>query len=1050
VSAALGPEAGNGTERPQRSRTELEMEAGRQAAGRRAGRHRAHAASARAPIGQALPPEVLKLFAPVPNHLKGQAVTNEFRRGREPMTQVRPDACLAHPGTTTHTAGKAAPTDKVTSEVALPTVSEVTAASGVTVSSVTTEATKRGAEQPPKFIRPNFERMPPELKPLKNWVLWAAIWTGAKWTKRPVQVSGFGASTTNPKHWASFDDVKQAYERITAAGGYLELREKGKTQKVLIGGVGFVFDGQLDQDRLVFAGVDFDGVMSQQTITSFAKEHVKRLGSYTEASVSGRGLHVILKARPLSSGVAHCGVELYTSGRFFTMTGQAGKAGGTPIIAAPDAFAALADELAQSKGTAGKNTGGETREETADAKNNAWFDRLPAEKQSEVVRYAVAHIANNSKLFELRERGGSGYQVYLALTVSIARSGVADAEDIFVEAASTAKGADPEEELREFFRSCAHAKEPLTEKISVGTLIYHAKQCGANFDQWKREVVSVPWLPTGSFAEVNPVAALMALRDQGADIQSVLLAMNQTFAVVKYGSEIMVATIIGKKVDFMKLAHFHNMLANLVVWEEIEVKDDSGNPKKTTRSIIVSKRWLKWNYRRQYLCRGVVFEPGGPLEIPTDMLNLWRGFGIEPKQGDWSVMLNHIRDVICSGNKDHFQYLIRWMAYGVQHPDRPIGVAIALRGEEGAGKGFVWRNYGKLFGNHFKHVAHGEHLTGRFNAALAEACTVFLDEALWAGDRKGEQILKALVTEDTFQLERKFCDPIPVKNRLRIVIASNNQWIVPVSTRGRRYCVLDVSDLYADENDPAHAAYWEPLQAQFGDYAPDQGRAAMLYDLLHMDLSNFNIRAVPKSAAKTEQKLLTQTGTEAWLFEILQDGAVTKSTQGIRHTISEWDGNGMQISRDDAYDAFLQSSQERREYKPRSKEWWSRDLRKILKESVSDERPRKNNPNRNRFLIFRSLNECRKAYSEFVHADDIDWEPADEPNVDTVSSNSNGGAHIDGGREETDAAPDIEWEPDGTDAEADIDWEPVDEPDTDIEREHEAEAGLVQVMPGPQ
>ena len=174
-------------------------------------------------------------------------------------------------------------------------------------------------------------------------------------------------------------------------------------------------------------------------------------------------------------------------------------------------------------------------------------------------------------------------------------------------------------------------------------------------------------------------------------------------------------------------------------------------------------------------------------------------------------MRNHIRDVICSGNEEHFQYLIKWMAYGVQYPDRPIGVSIALRGEEGAGKGFLWRNYGKLYGRHFKHVAQGEHLTGRFNAVLGEACAVFLDEALWAGDRQGEQILKALVTEDTFQLERKFCDPIPVKNCLRIMIASNNQWIVPVGTRGRRYCVIDVSSQYAKENDPAHVGYWEPV-----------------------------------------------------------------------------------------------------------------------------------------------------------------------------------------------------------------------------------------------
>jgi primase-polymerase (primpol)-like protein len=164
--------------------------------------------------------------------------------------------------------------------------------------------------------------MPSELKLLKNWVLWAAVWNGSKWNKRPTQVSGYGASSTNPKHWSSFEDVRQAYERAVQRG-YMELREKGKpVQQVAVSGVGFVFDGSLDENGLVFAGVDFDKVISGCEIASLAEERIKRLGSYTELSVSGGGLHVIVKARPLKSGIAHDGVEMYTSGRFFTMTGE--------------------------------------------------------------------------------------------------------------------------------------------------------------------------------------------------------------------------------------------------------------------------------------------------------------------------------------------------------------------------------------------------------------------------------------------------------------------------------------------------------------------------------------------------------------------------------------------------------------------------------------------------------------------------------------------------------------------------------------------------------
>jgi hypothetical protein len=116
--------------------------------------------------------------------------------------------------------------------------------------------------------------------------------------------------------------------------------------------------------------------------------------------------------------------------------------------------------------------------------DGGWFAKLVADKQSEVVRYAARHIAKNSQLFELTANGGN-YDNYLKLTFAIARSDVADAEDIFVEAASTAKGADPEDSLRKFFDGCRNA-EPPEDGVTVGTLLHLATQRGADFDRWKQ------------------------------------------------------------------------------------------------------------------------------------------------------------------------------------------------------------------------------------------------------------------------------------------------------------------------------------------------------------------------------------------------------------------------------------------------------------------------------------------------------------------------------------------------------------------------------------
>ena len=120
-----------------------------------------------------------------------------------------------------------------------------------------------------------------------------------------------------------------------------------------------------------------------------------------------------------------------------------------------------------------------------------------------------------------------------------------------------------------------------------------------------------------------------------------------------------------------------------------------------------------------------------------------------------------------------------------------------------------------------------------------------------------------------------------------------------------------MSDKYADENSPEHKAYWEPLQAQFGDDAPDDGRAAMLYDLLHMDLSDFNVRAVPESAAKTEQKLLSLRGTMLWLYQALQDGAIG---------CDSWQETGLTVSKDHAYECYKEFSKQRHEWQPEIKD----------------------------------------------------------------------------------------------------------------------------------
>jgi hypothetical protein len=46
-------------------------------------------------------------------------------------------------------------------------------------------------------------------------------------------------------------------------------------------------------------------------------------------------------------------------------------------------------------------------------------------------------------------------------------------------------------------------------------------------------------------------------------------------------------------------------------------------------------------------------------------------------------MRNHIREVICSGNDEHFEYLLNWAALMFQRPERQGEVAVVVRGTKG-------------------------------------------------------------------------------------------------------------------------------------------------------------------------------------------------------------------------------------------------------------------------------------------------------------------------------------------------------------------------------
>lgn len=277
-----------------------------------------------------------------------------------------------------------------------------------------------------------------------------------------------------------------------------------------------------------------------------------------------------------------------------------------------------------------------------------------------------------------------------------------------------------------------------------------------------------------------------------------------------------------------------------VVFPRVAFEDKEGNPKETA----LGKWWLANPGRRQFdqMC----FIPGGPPEIDT-RLNIWRGFGFQPSPGDWSLLRNHLIEVLAAGNEEHAEYILKWMAWAVQNPGKPSKVALVFQGGQQTGKGTLGRTMRRLFGSHGVAISSSEHLTGRFNSLLHQCCLLFADEAFYAADRRGESKLKAFITEPTLTIERKGVDPVTIQNCLHIVMASNKDWIVPVDADDRRFAIFRISDHHAKDD----KKYFDPLY----DQLEDGGYEGLLHDLLEMPLDEWRPDAqVPNTEAKEEQK----------------------------------------------------------------------------------------------------------------------------------------------------------------------------------------------------
>lgn len=158
----------------------------------------------------------------------------------------------------------------------------------------------------------DHDAIPAELKALRNWVCYRLeVREGTpKPTKVPYSPSGSKARANDPSTWSTF-------EVCVAAASTRDFD-----------GIGFEFTPP-------YVGVDLDECRSRVTgqVEDWAQRIIDQLKGYAEVSQSGTGIHIIVKGDLPPGGRKRGGIEVYSEGRYFTMSGE--HVEGTPLSVEP-------------------------------------------------------------------------------------------------------------------------------------------------------------------------------------------------------------------------------------------------------------------------------------------------------------------------------------------------------------------------------------------------------------------------------------------------------------------------------------------------------------------------------------------------------------------------------------------------------------------------------------------------------------------------------------------------------------------------------------------
>jgi putative DNA primase/helicase len=279
------------------------------------------------------------------------------------------------------------------------------------------------------------------------------------------------------------------------------------------------------------------------------------------------------------------------------------------------------------------------------------------------------------------------------------------------------------------------------------------------------------------------------------------------------------------------------------------------------------RAWAEHPDRVIVRVREVGFDPA--CSDPLVTCNLWAGWPTEPKPGNCERLLELLRHM-CSAERHSdrlYSWVLRWIAYPIQHPGAKMKTTLVLHGPQGTGKNMFFEALMAIYG-HYGRVIDQSAIEDRFNDWASRKLFLIADEVVARADLfHVKNKLKAFITGDWIRINPKNMAAYDERNHVNVVFLSNEAMPVVLEEDDRRHTVIWTPDKLPPE-------FYRDVKAEIA-----AGGIAALHDhLLHLDLGDFDEATMPPfTDAKAELIRLALDSPSRFYYEL-----TTGDVGGIR------------------------------------------------------------------------------------------------------------------------------------------------------------------------